>query len=93
VTAVVERYHVPPSQCWEGSRGQAHGNVHLHVVDDVTLGRLKRRAGECLCAKRHGSYERPLEDGERAFRCERCAAVAVRNGIAWPSAERLAATA
>lgn len=25
------RYHVPRSQVWEGSRGRAHGSVHLHL--------------------------------------------------------------
>lgn len=84
---VVERYHVPGSQTWPGSRGGAQGNVHLHVVEDVKLGRLVRRAGECLCAKKHGSYERPVDDGERelVFRCPGCSDVAAWNGIAWPS--------
>lgn len=85
MTAVVERYHVPGSQVWQGSRGAARGNVHLHVLEDVTLGRLARRAGECLCPKRHGSYERTLDPGEVEFRCERCAAIAARHGIVWPS--------
>ncbi len=91
MTAVVERYHVPGSQVWAGSRGAARGNVHLHVVEDFTLGRLQRRAGECLCSKRHGTYERALDPGETQFRCERCAMVAARAGIDWPSAMERAA--
>lgn len=83
MSAVVERYHVPSSQVWEGSRGAARGHVHLHVTEDLTLGRIVRRAGECLCAKRHGTYERPLDADEREneFRCERCFAVAARHDL------------
>jgi hypothetical protein len=90
---VVALYHVPPSQVWDGSSGRAHGNVHLHVTEDVKLGRLARRAGECLCAKRRGSSERPLNPGEfdSTFRCERCYAVAARRGIKLPTALRVAA--
>lgn len=84
---VVERYHVPPSQVYAGSRGGQQGHVHLHVMEDVKLGRLSRRAGECLCSKRHASYARPLDVGEgnHFARCERCATIAARNGIVWPS--------
>lgn len=87
---VQELYHVPRSQVWEGSRGRARGNIHLHVREDVTLGRIKRRAGECLCPKKHGSYERPADadDQRTALRCEKCATVATRFGIPWPSSQQ-----
>lgn len=80
---VVERYHVPSSQTWPGSRGAAAGNVHLHVTEAVTLGRISRAAGECLCSKRRATYARPLDAGERdtVTRCERCYAVAETHGL------------
>lgn len=88
MTPVVERYHVPNSQVWPGSRGAAHGNVHLHVLQPTTLGRMKRKAGECLCRKKRGNYERPPEVDELAARCPGCEAVALRYGIEWPSERR-----
>src|SRR3954464_15495303 len=85
---VEERYHVPGSQVWAGSRGAQRGNIHLHVLEDVKLGRIKRLAGQCLCPKKGGSYERAVDDDdrERTFRCPKCATVAERFGIPWPSA-------
>lgn len=65
-----------------GSRGAARGNVHLHAPTDVTLGRIRRKRGECLCSKRHGTYERPPDGDE--LRSPKCEAVAARFGIAWP---------
>jgi hypothetical protein len=93
MTQVVALYHVPPSQVWERSGGRARGNVHLHVTEDATLGRLKRSAGECLCSKRRGSSERPLDASEfhSTFRCERCYAVAARYGIKLPTSLGIAA--
>lgn len=86
MTVVVERYHIPKSQLYEGSRGGHRGNVHLHVLEDVKLGRLVRKSGECLCSKKHGSYEREPDDNET--RCPSCDRIAKKNGIEWPS-ERL----
>lgn len=84
---VEERVHVNTSQ-WTR---QTIGNVHLHVLKRVDLTRsLKRRAGECLCTKKHGSCERPLQGDEwmRLARCPRCALIATRHGIPWPSERR-----
>lgn len=77
------RYHVPTSQTWQGSRGAAKGNVHLHVKGDVTLGRRKRKAGECLCSKKHGTYERPPDPTDTNL-CPECVRVAETNGLVVP---------
>lgn len=84
---VEERYHVPGSQVWQGSRGAQRGNIHLHVLEDVKLGRMTRTRGQCLCPKKGGSYERPVDgdDRTRTFRCPKCETVAERFGIPWPS--------
>ncbi|HET7566498.1 MAG TPA: hypothetical protein VFJ91_00780 [Gaiellaceae bacterium] len=57
--------------------------MHLHVTEDVTLGRLSRRRGECLCSKRQASFARPLDPGEfdSLTRCESCFAIADRHGL------------
>jgi hypothetical protein len=78
---LIPRYHVPGSQVYPGSRGGQVGNVHLHVTADMTLGRRKRKKGECLCSKRNGSDERPPQ-GETKM-CEECVKVAADNGLAW----------
>lgn len=69
---VVERYHVPRSQVWRGSRGRQSGNVHYHVTRDVAFGRIRRTRYAALCGRR-GWYERELYDGEVHTICERCA--------------------
>lgn len=76
--ATEPRYHVPRSQVWAGSRGRQSGNVHLHVTDDVTIGRLARRKGASLCGKR-GWYEREPTAGEET--CPRCLDIAHRYGF------------
>lgn len=68
-------YHVPRSQVWEGSGGRQSGKVHLHARESVTLGRIRRDAGQSLCGRR-GWYERPAELGE-AF-CPRCWKISLR---------------
>lgn len=64
------RYHVPRSQVWEGSRGRQSGNVHLHLTAPLDYGRIHRNAGETLCRKRRGWYERPAEGEHLCGRCE-----------------------
>lgn len=84
---VEERYHVPTGQ-WAS---HSTGHIHLHVLKRVDVTRaLKRKAGECLCPKKRGSSERKLYPGEadRLPRCERCATIATRHGITWPSERR-----
>lgn len=90
------RYHVPPSQVWEGSRGRQRGNVHLHVVNGPAefvsrRGRattISRGGGVTLCGKLGGWYERPPEPGDKP--CRRCAEMAIRYGIEWPEAPDVA---
>ena len=62
-TVWTRRYHVPRSQVWEGSRGRAAGNVHLHapaagVTPTVLVGhsgrRLVRKGRAALCGKDRG---------------------------------------
>lgn len=79
--AVELRYHVPRSQVWEGSRGAARGNVHIHVLEWFKAGRLTRAAGQALCAKKHGSYERPPEPNETL--CRECVERAERHEISY----------
>lgn len=79
---LIPRYHVPGSQVWAGSGGKAEGNVHLHVLHDVTLGRRVRKSGQCLCSKKKGSYERAPEPTETKM-CAECVKVADANGISW----------
>lgn len=54
-------YHVPRSQVWSGSRGRQTGCIHLHVVEPLVFGRLRRAPGQALCGKR-GWYERPADE-------------------------------
>lgn len=82
---VEERYHVPGSQVWEGSRGGQRGTVHLHVLEPFESGRFKRAPGECLCPKKRGTYERPPDGIDFQYRCTRCADLAERHGLRWPS--------
>lgn len=84
---LIPLYHVPGSQVWEGSRGRAAGNVHLHVTSDMQLGRRTRQKGECLCSKKHGSYERP-PTGEKTM-CAECVKVADDNGLSWTLTDTL----
>lgn len=84
---VEERVHVPTGQWGK----HTIGNVHLHILKRADLTRsLKRMAGECLCPKKRGSSERKLYPGEenRLSRCSRCAVIATRHGIPWPSERR-----
>lgn len=82
MTVTLERrYHVPRSQVWAGSGGRQAGSVHLHVSEDVTLGRFSRRRGEALCSKRVGWYEREADEHERADLCPECKARAARHGL------------
>ncbi len=71
------RYHVPRSQVWEGSRGRQSGNVHLHALEPVTLGRIHREPGRSLCG-RDGWYEREPYPTETHDICPRCAEIAAR---------------
>lgn len=78
------RYHVPRNQVWEGSRGRQTGRVHFHVTETVNLDRgLRRSAGEALCSRKHGWYERPPVDGEQD--CPECVARAARHGLELPA--------
>ena len=70
------RYHVPRSQVWAGSRGRQRGNIHLHVTEPFTAGRIKRAPGQALCGKR-GWYERPVDEYDHSD-CPRCAEIAAR---------------
>jgi hypothetical protein len=78
-----KRYHVPRSQVWRGSRGRQSGRTHLHVTQDITVGRISRNKGRALCG-RAGWYERPAE-GQHEVNdiCPRCAEIAtrLRNGL------------
>ena len=65
------QYHVPRSQVWAGSRGNASGRVHLHVDGKVL----------CRPASRPW-YPRDPMPGEQ--RCTRCAARAEKLHIEWP---------
>lgn len=76
-----ERYHVPRSQVWTGSRGAQTGLVHLHVRhgEAFQAGRIRRIESQALCGRR-GWYERQPGDGEEL--CPRCVAISARdNGI------------
>lgn len=76
------RYLVPLSQVWGGSQGRASGTVHLLATAPVELGpRMRVRAGQLLCKRPRGWYERP-PDGER--RCPRCNNRAHLYSIEWP---------
>lgn len=71
MTTLALRYHVPRSQVWEGSRGRQRGHVHMHVTEQLDVGRLHRRAGQALCGRR-GWYERPPTENEDEDLCPRC---------------------
>lgn len=74
---LIPRYHAPG-----GEFANKPGNVHLHVLHDATLGRRKRKSGECLCSKKKGSHERSPEPGETTV-CTECMKVAKDNAIEW----------
>lgn len=80
----LRRYHVPRNQVWQGSRGRQHGNVHVHVTQDVAIGRIRREAGETLCGKRRGWYERPPYPNEA--NCQRCEDILARYAAQAPPA-------
>lgn len=87
--ALVERYHVPRSQCYEGSRGGQSGKVHLHVNNGPTRftaasGRSITRGGGVALCLRNGWYARAQEADEHHARCPRCVALAERYGVEWP---------
>ena len=69
------RYHVPRSQVWEGSRGRQEGKVHVHVLEDVRIGRIYRKRGQALCG-RPAWYERYPIPGE--IPCPRCEEILAR---------------
>jgi hypothetical protein len=73
---LVQRYHVPRSQVWAGSRGRASGNVHLHTTEPLEVGRIRRRENQALCG-RDGWYEREPYATERDV-CQRCEEIAER---------------
>ncbi len=75
-------YHVPRSQVWEGSRGRQAGKVHLHVLEELVRGRLRRAVGAAMC-RRRGWYERPPESHEEL--CPRCVELGRRHGVEWPA--------
>lgn len=79
------RYHVPRSQVWAGSRGGQSGNVHVHVLEELVSGRLRRRPGQALCTTRPAWWARELEPGELerlpAGFCLRCVELADRHGL------------
>jgi hypothetical protein len=76
-----QRYHVPRSQVWAGSRGRQSGRVHLHVIERFDVGRIHRDAGQALCG-RTGWYERAADADDLASSgvCARCADIAARAG-------------
>jgi hypothetical protein len=74
------RYHVPRSQVWGGSRGGQRGHVHLHVRENLDVGRIHRKTGQALCGKR-GWYERELDRDEIATACPRCAEIERRRRV------------
>ena len=85
MTELELRYHVPKSQVWGGSRGAAHGNVHVHARDLLEIPaargsrKLTRRPGRALCGKPAGWYERPPSFAEwEREPCPRCAELAGR---------------
>lgn len=81
------RYHVPRNQCFEGSKGGTKGNVHLHVLEPMHVGRLHREVGDgkSLCG-RSPWYHREPEPDQRGtdHRCSRCLSIAERYNVEWP---------
>lgn len=76
-TVVIALYH----EAGEEYRGKG-GNVHLHVLADVKLGRRERKTGECLCSKKKGTRERTPEPNETKM-CGECVKVAKEHGLRW----------
>jgi hypothetical protein len=73
---LIPRYHEP-----SGEFAGRQGNVHLHVLNDATLGRRVRKSGECLCGKKRGKNER-APDGQTAM-CDECVRVAEEHELSW----------
>jgi hypothetical protein len=73
---LIARYHEP-----SGEFAGRQGHVHLHVLDDATIGRRTRKSGECLCGKKRGKNERTPEGN--ADMCGECVRVAEANGLTW----------
>jgi hypothetical protein len=71
---LIPRYHEPT-----GEFAGRQGHNHLHVLDDVKLGRRARKSGECLCGKKRGNSEQPPE--ESAEMCGECTRVAEEHGL------------
>jgi hypothetical protein len=70
---LIARYHEP--------QDRGTGNVHLHALKDMKLGRRERKLGECLCSKKHGSKE--IDPEGKTKMCEECVKVAAQNDLAW----------
>ena len=73
---LIPRYHEPT-----GEFAGRTGHVHLHVLDDVKLGRRVRQSGECLCGKKRGQNERDPEGHTEM--CGECVRVAEEHGLTW----------
>lgn len=73
-------YHEPGEKSY-GKQGHVH--LHLPVGRDFKIGRRARRGGECLCAKKRGSRERPPTADETTM-CPECVEVAAREGLEIP---------
>lgn len=69
-------YHVPRSQTWPNSRGGQTGHVHLHVTEDVVIGRIRRRRGQPLCGRPMAWFARAPQAGEEL--CPRCKEISER---------------
>lgn len=76
-SVVIPLYH----EAGEEYRGRG-GNVHLHVLADVKLGRRERKTGECLCSKRKGTRQRTPEPNETKM-CGECVKVAKEHELRW----------
>jgi hypothetical protein len=70
-------YHAPKEEF-----ARKGGNIHLHVLSDVKLGRRERKTGECLCQKKRGSKEQMPKPGQTRM-CAECVKIAEQNGLEW----------
>lgn len=75
--------HVPASQVWPGSRGDAPNYVHLYAPAGFVSGRIKRPHGGALCGAPGAVYEAETVVGYPA--CRKCAEIATRHGCRWPA--------
>jgi hypothetical protein len=73
---LIPRYHEPT-----GEFAGRTGHVHLHVLNDVKLGRRVRQSGECLCGKKRGQNER--DPAGHTEMCGECVRVAGEHGLTW----------